>query len=82
MTAYKPPHVRFPIGTRYTTRGKHPRTCTVVDVHATYSVVSGELVKLRYVATHEFAGQVVTDRDVPEASIGLGNLELPKDGSQ
>lgn len=78
MTAFKAPHLRFPIGTRYTTRGKHPCKCVVVDVHATYSAVSGELVKLRYVSTHEFAGQTVTDRDVPEPAIALGSPVLPE----
>ena len=45
------------------TRGKAPRLCTVVDVWKTYND-KGEMVRLRYVSTHEFCGQTVTDYDV------------------
>lgn len=61
----------YPIGTQFYTRGKHPRLCTVVDIHTTFNS-QGELVKTRYVATHLFLGQVVRDSDVPQASIAMG----------
>lgn len=64
---------RFAIGTRYKTRDKHPRECTVVDIHKTFNM-AGELVKIRYVATHNFAGQVLTDNDVVETTIARGLL--------
>lgn len=64
----------YPIGTVYKTRHKHPHTCTVIDVHTTYNL-AGEVVKLRYVSTHEFIGQTVIDRDVVEATIAMGLIE-------
>lgn len=64
---------KFPIGTRYKTRGRYPRTCTVVDILTTYNA-KGEKVGFRYVSTHEMLGQTVTDYDVVEASVALGRL--------
>jgi hypothetical protein len=61
----------FSIGTKYKTRGKYPRVCTVVDILKTYNC-KGELVQIRYVSQHDFAGQVVTDRDVCETTIKMG----------
>lgn len=61
----------FPIGTVFKTRGKHPNICTVTDILHTFNS-KGELVKVRYVATHEFLGQVVTDHDVPGVTIAMG----------
>ena len=61
------------IGQKYTSRGKYPRQCTVVDIYKTYNA-SGELVKTSYVATQEFAGQVITDYDVPAATIIRGGI--------
>lgn len=62
---------RYPIGQQYKTRGKHPASCTVVDIHRTYNN-AGELVKLRYVSTHEFMGQTLTDYEVVDATIARG----------
>lgn len=62
---------RFNIGTQFKTRGKHPRLCTVTDILKTYNSAE-ELVSIRYVATHEFMGQTVTDRDVVETTIAMG----------
>jgi hypothetical protein len=62
---------RFPIGTVYMSRGKHPRRCTVVDIWRTYDA-KGEMVRLRYVAEHSFMGDTVLDRDVPETAIAMG----------
>lgn len=59
------------IGTKYKTRGKHPKICTVVDVLKTYNG-AGELVKLRYVSEHDFCGQMVTDSDVVIVTIQRG----------
>jgi hypothetical protein len=68
---------RFEIGTRFKTRGKHPRICTVTDILRTYNS-KGELVAIRYVAEHEFCGQVVTERDVCETTVAMGRIELAK----
>jgi hypothetical protein len=62
------PDPRFPVGTQFYSTGKHPRLCTVTDIWRTYNQ-AGELVRLRYVATHEFMGQTLTDRDVLETTI-------------
>lgn len=62
---------KYPIGTKYMTRGKCPSECTVTDIHVTYNS-KDKVVKLRYVAEHQFSGQTVTDYDVPEASIAMG----------
>ena len=62
---------RFQIGDTFTTRGKSPRLCTVVDVLKTYNS-KDELVRLRYMASHEFMGQTLTDSDVCDATIAMG----------
>lgn len=58
-------------GTTFKTRGKNPQVCTVTDVLVTTNLC-GNIVKTRYVATHEFMGQIVTDRDVVETAISMG----------
>lgn len=63
----------FAIGTQFKTRGKHPRLCTVVDVLRTYNSAD-ELVRVRYVATHEFMGQTIKDIDVVATTIALGKV--------
>lgn len=62
---------RFPIGTQFKSRGKHPRLYTVRDIYFTYNT-AGELVRIRYVATFELMGQSVTDYDVVETTIAMG----------
>lgn len=62
---------RFKIGTKFKTRGKYPRECTVVDILKTYNS-KGELVEIRYVTTHEFMGQTVIDKNVVDATIAMG----------
>lgn len=62
---------RFPIGTKYMTRGKAPRLCTVVDYLVTRNM-DGDIVKTRYASTHEVMGQTVTDWDVPDATVAIG----------
>lgn len=59
------------IGTVFTMRGEHPKQCTVADIHKTYNT-TGELVKTTYVATHIFCDQVVTEYDIPAATIIRG----------
>ena len=61
----------YEIGTKFKTRGKAPRFCEVVDVLKTYNS-KGELVKTRYVATHDFMGQKVTDYDLVATTIAMG----------
>ena len=66
---------KFIIGTKYKTRNKAPRLCTVVDIYKTYNA-DGELVRVRYVSTHAFCGQTVTDYDVPEIAIERGKSNV------
>jgi hypothetical protein len=62
---------RFPIGTQYMTRGKHPLLCTVTD-QLTTTNSKGEIVAKRYVTTHEFCGQLVTEVNVLDTTIARG----------
>ena len=66
---------RFPIGTKYFTRGKHPRLCTVTDYHVTRNM-RGEVVRARYVSEHDFLGQAVTNNDVCDTTVARGNYEF------
>jgi hypothetical protein len=66
---------QYKIGTQYYSSGKNKRLCTVTDILTTYNH-RGEKVKIRYVASHEFLGQLVTDYDVCETSIKRGRVEL------
>ena len=66
-----PTQPKYTVGTTFKTRGKCPRTCTVVDVWTTYNLV-GEVVKQVYIATYEFCGQIVTCRDICETTISMG----------
>jgi hypothetical protein len=67
---------RFAIGTKYKTQGKHGRECTVTDILRTYNA-AGDLVSIRYVSTHQFCGQAVTDRDVVDTTIARGLISQP-----
>ena len=62
---------QYKIGDKFMTRGKHKRECTITDILKTYNH-AGELVSIRYVATHDFLGQAVTVCDVPETAIAMG----------
>lgn len=62
---------KYLIGQKFSTRGKHPKLCVVVDILRTYNS-AGELVKLSYVTKHSFMGQIITDHDVPETTIAMG----------
>ena len=64
----------YPIGTKYTPIGKVKRECTIIDILKTYNN-AGELVKIRYIATHDFMGQTVTDNDVIGTTIARGLLK-------
>jgi hypothetical protein len=63
-----------PIGTQFMSRCKHPLLCTVVDVLTTRNS-AGDIVKVRYVAVHEFMGRVVADHDVTHTAISMGKVQ-------
>lgn len=66
---------KYPKGTKFTTRGKNPQTCIVIDWH--YIVNSdGFVLKIRYVAQHSFMSQNLKE-EYPETSIDMGNPQIP-----
>ena len=68
--------MKYPIGTKFIRRSnrKNKLVETVTDYLETRSVITGDLIKSRYVATHEFCGQIISDRDIPAASIAMGQI--------
>lgn len=74
-------HPKFPIGTRYETRGKVKRVCTVTDIMRTFNSAN-ELVSIRYVSTHEFMGQIVISHDVVETTIMMGQPVCAEGGAK
>lgn len=61
----------YAIGTKFMTGGKSPKQCVVTDIYTTTNS-AGEVVRVRYVATHSFLGQVVADYDVCDVTIAKG----------
>lgn len=68
--------MKYPVGTTFLPRGKGRHTCTVTDFHTTRNL-AGEIVRERYVATHQFLGQTITETDIAEATIARGCPQLP-----
>ena len=66
----------FPVGTIFMSGGKHPRRCVVRDILTTRNL-AGQVVRIRYVAEHDFAGQVMRDPDVSPVAIARGFVSLP-----
>lgn len=73
MTTERAP--RFKIGQQFKSHGRHPQLMTVTDILRTYNT-AGELVRIRYVAQHQFMGQVVTDHDVCETTIARNLVQV------
>lgn len=59
---------RFAVGTKFRSK---TCICTVTDIWTTRNL-QGDIVKERYVATHDFCGAQVTDCDVVDATIARG----------
>ena len=66
----------FPVGTTFKTKGKNPNICKVIDRLTTFNL-SGKIVKVSYVATHEFCGQLVTVNDYCRTTIARGLISTP-----
>lgn len=64
---------RFPIGTKYMSRGKRQDVCTVID-HLTITNSKGEIVAVRYITSHQFFGQIVIESEVLDTTIARGLL--------
>lgn len=69
--------MEYPIGTKFISIGKYPKECTVIDVLKTYNS-KNELVEVNYNAAHNFLGQEVIQKYLPEASIARGIFALEK----
>lgn len=65
----------YEVGTQFLSGGKHPRLSTVTDIWTTVNYL-GEIVHVRYVATHEFMGQTITERDICAVAIAKGIAAL------
>ena len=74
--------MKHPLGTQYLSHGKNPVLCTVTDYHVTKNI-EGAIVRERYVASHDFLDQTVTEIDIPEITIarGIARLLYGKDAS-
>lgn len=48
------------VGDKFTSRGKHPHVCTVVDIYTTTNL-AGEIVKIEFKAVHDFMGQQLSE---------------------
>lgn len=67
-------NVRFKVGDQFIRQGRKRKDVeTIIDILTTRNT-SGEVVKIRYVATHEFLGQTVTDHDVCDTTIARGKI--------
>ena len=64
----------YPVGTKFKTRGKHPKVCTVIDFH-TVTNLAGDIVDEYYISSHEFLGQTVIDHNVRLTTIVMGLIE-------
>ena len=71
---------KFAVGTRFMRRVSakllKTRECTVVDFWVTRNL-AGEVVRVGYVATHEFCGQQIEERDICETTIARGLISEP-----
>lgn len=75
----------YAIGTKFLRRTKYRRLVTITDIHTTKNL-AGDIIKLEYVASHEFMGQNLSDtylsiavaRGIEELE-SLGGIENFKD---
>ena len=66
---------KFPIGTEFLSNGTHPKVYNVTDILKTYNS-AGELVKIEYIAEHEFFNQKLETRSTETGvAIGIDKLE-------
>ncbi len=68
--------MKYPIGTKFIARSdrKSRRVQTVIDYHTTRNL-AGEIVRERYVATHTLCGQPITNADILETTIAMGEIQ-------
>ena len=67
---------KYGVGTNFIRKSgkrKNKQVETITDVYRTYNNAN-ELIKIRYVATHEFIGNTITDYDVLETTISRSEL--------
>ena len=63
--------MKYPIGTMY--KSYRGRLNTIRDYYITRNL-AGDIVRERYVASHEFFGQLVFDYNVPDTEVARGLL--------
>ena len=71
--------MKYGIGTKFVRTGGKQKLRpveTIVDVYTTTNA-AGEVVRAVYVCEHVFAGQVVTDYEVPEATLFRADIGVP-----
>jgi len=74
------PLQKYPAGHKFIRAGrKHRHIETVTDFLVARNL-NNEVVKVRYVATHKFCGQIVTDSDVIPTTIDRSTYETPETG--
>ena len=61
----------YQIGTIYMDIGKAANLCTITDIHTTINLAN-DIVKTRYVATHQFLGQTITEADIVAVTVARG----------
>ena len=69
---------KYGAGTKFIRKSgkrKNKQVETITDVYRTYNNAN-ELIKIRYVATHEFIGNTITDYDVLETTISRSELVI------
>ncbi len=65
---------RFNIGTQFIRQSrKHKYVETIIDILTTTNY-AGEVKAIRYVAEHEFCGQMVVDSDICDTTVARGLL--------
>lgn len=70
--------MKYKIGTKFIPRGKGKNLRTVVDFYTTFNI-KGELVKERYVTTHDLLGHKVYDYGVVQTTIDMGTIiDIPE----
>lgn len=65
--------MKYSIGTKFIPNRKVKIIHTVVDFNTTYNIM-GELVKERYVTSHDMCGQKVYNDDVVQTTIDMSTI--------
>ena len=65
----------YDIGTKFIrTTGKARKDIETITDILTTTNSKGDIVSIRYVATHSFMGQIITDKDIPSSTIARAKI--------